>query len=105
MAKIPASLKQTLQRYIEALEKGNFHIKSAFLFGSFAKGNQHEWSDVDIALVSDDFSGNRFLDRQKIAHITLTIDHRLSPLPFNTRDFTEDDLFVKEILETGIRIV
>ena len=42
LAEIPASLKRILQRYIEALEKGKFHIKLAFLFGSFAKGNQHE---------------------------------------------------------------
>ena len=27
------------------------------MFGSFAKGTQHECSDVDVALVADNFTG------------------------------------------------
>jgi uncharacterized protein len=80
-------------------------INSAFLFGSFAKGNYNEWSDIDVALVSDDFIGNRFLDKDRIRRITLDIDFRLSPMPFNTADFEVTNLFVKEILSSGIKII
>ncbi|MBN2060018.1 MAG: nucleotidyltransferase domain-containing protein, partial [Deltaproteobacteria bacterium] len=36
------------------------------LFGSWAKGAEHEESDVDVALISDVFTGDRFQDRRKI---------------------------------------
>lgn len=105
MAQVAASIRKTLKEYIRELEKRNIHIHSAYLFGSYARGKAHEWSDLDIALVSDDFEGVRFLDREKIAAATLEVDSRISPLPFRTADFTPDDLFVQEILRTGIRIV
>ncbi len=104
IAKVAASVVNILKKYIQTLEKNHIHIKSAILFGSYVKGNVHEWSDLDIALVSDDFEGIRFLDREKIADVTLSVDTRISPLTYRPEDFSEDDLFVQEILRTGIRI-
>jgi predicted nucleotidyltransferase len=94
-----------LKRYIVELERNNIHLKAAILFGSYAMGNYKEFSDIDIALVSDDFQGVRFSDKEKIKRPTLAVDYRIDPLPFKSEDFTEDNLFVKEILKTGIRII
>ena len=33
------------------------------LFGSRARGNGHEWSDLDVIVVSPVFEGQRFIDR------------------------------------------
>ena len=33
------------------------NIKRVILFGSYAKNHQHEWSDIDVALVADEFIG------------------------------------------------
>ncbi|MFQ5636493.1 MAG: nucleotidyltransferase domain-containing protein [bacterium] len=105
MDEITDSIVGILKKYITELEKSGIHIKSAFLFGSYAHGRIHEWSDIDIALVSDDFEGVRFYDREKIAEVTLNIDSRISPLPYKTEDFIKDDLFVRDILDKGVRIV
>jgi len=105
MAQITTELKNTLRRYIDELEKHKFHVKTAYLFGSHSRGENSEYSDIDVALVSDQFEGNPFLDKEKIRRITIDVDYRISPFPYKTKDFTEDDLFVKEILETGIKIV
>jgi predicted nucleotidyltransferase len=75
------------------------------LFGSYAEGRANEWSDIDIALVSDSFEGDRFEDRGKIRRITLSVSSDLSPLPFRPEDFTPENPFVKEIIEKGVRIV
>ncbi len=32
-------------------------------------------------------------------------ENRIDPLPYRTEDFTESNIFVKEILETGVKIV
>ena len=105
MDKIPVNTNRLIKQYIDALEKSEVHINRAVLFGSHATGSPHSWSDIDIALVSDAFEGIRMRDRNKIRKITITISSMLSPLPFRPEDFTPDDPFVREILETGIDIV
>jgi len=46
-----------------------------------------------------------FEDRNKIRKITLQVNNDISPMPYRPEDFNDGDYFVKEILETGIRIV
>jgi predicted nucleotidyltransferase len=75
------------------------------LFGSHAHGKANEWSDIDVALVSDAFVGDRFDDRSKIRRITLSVSSDLSPLPFRPEDFVPENPFVKEILEKGVSIL
>lgn len=105
MVRISNRVQKLIDNYITKLEENGFTIKKAFLFGSYAKGNAHENSDIDIALVSDEFEGIRFYDKDKIRRTTISVSSQLEVLPFKTSDFTDDDPFVKEILETGVRIV
>lgn len=102
---IPDSVRDIIEKYIAALRKNNVPINQAILFGSYANGNYHEWSDIDIALVSDIFEGNRFDDKGKIRKINLSVSCDLEVLPYHPEDFTFDDPFVKEILKTGIKLI
>lgn len=105
MAEIPNIIKATLILFVNELKKNHIHIQQAFLFGSYAYGDFDTWSDIDIALVSDDFSGIRFQDRDAIRKIKLSVSSNLEPLPYRPEDFNEADPFIKKILETGIRVV
>lgn len=98
-------IEQTIKSYIEQLENIGVHVQQAILFGSYATGKYDEWSDIDLAIVSDDFAGNRFNDRNKIRKVTLRVNSDISPIPFRPEDFNDSNYFVKEILETGIRIM
>ena len=105
MDQIPSKVTAIIKRFIDELEKNNIPIKEAVLFGSYARGNYHDWSDIDLALVSDAFEGERFRDRNKIRRIKLEISYDLEPLPYRPEDFTTDDPFVQKIIETGMRVV
>ena len=105
MAKIPIRVKNTINKYITALKEHNIPIKHVILFGSYANGNYDDRSDIDLAIVSDLFVGDRITDRSRVRAITLSVSSDLEVLPYNTKEFTTDDPFVKEILETGLRIV
>lgn len=98
-------IEKTVKLYLEQLERIGIHVQKAILFGSYATGKYNEWSDIDLAIVSKDFIGNRFEDRNKIRKITLQVNSDISPLPYRPEDFSDSDYFVKEILETGIRII
>jgi len=104
MTEVPARIRRIIERYLVELEKNHFPIKRAVVFGSYAEGRADEWSDIDIALVSDAFEGDRFDDRGKIRRITLSVSSDLSPLPFRPEDFVPENPLVQEILERGISI-
>lgn len=105
MVKIPDKIRNIIENYISVLRENNISIKNAYLFGSYAKGTDTEWSDIDIALVSDSFEGVRYKDKDKIRKITLSISSSLEILPFTPDDFSIENPLAKEIIETGIRLV
>lgn len=105
MVQLPAKVRDILDKYLLALNRNNIPIKQAILFGSYATGHHREWSDIDIALVSDIFKGNRFDDKDKIRKITLSISSEIEVIPFSPNDFNSQNPFVKEILKTGIKLI
>ena len=104
MAIATDSIIETVKRYIEELEKNGIKIREAILFGSIVKGTAKEWSDIDVALVSSDFTGDRFEDRRKIVPLRRNIDNRIEPLPFRPEDFYDGGMLVEEIKKTGMRL-
>jgi len=105
MDKIPDRIKTILDSYVAALRKSDIPIDSAFLFGSYSKGTPDEWSDIDIALVSDSFTGDRISDRDRIRTFTRHVSSLIEVIPFARSDFNEGNPFAREIMRTGIRIL
>ncbi len=104
MAEISDNIKEKIYKFIAELEKNNFRIQKAVLFGSYATGNYNEWSDIDLALVSEDFTGDSFEDKSMIRKFKAVVNWDISPLPFRPEDF-EKSIFVRdEILKKGIVI-
>jgi len=105
MVQIPANVKKTIDTYLTLLSKNKIPIKDAILFGSYARGNYQKWSDIDIALVSDIFVGDRIDDKDKIRAITLSVSSEIDVIPFSPDDFNLQNPFAKEILKTGVRLI
>lgn len=92
---------EVLERFLFAVKAANIKIEKAILFGSYARGDAGQWSDIDVAIVSPDFSGIRFYDSKKLIPFLLKVDTRIELHPFKPEDFTEEDEFVKEIIKNG----
>jgi predicted nucleotidyltransferase len=85
--------------YAQVVTKA-FKVKGIYLFGSFAKGNFHTDSDIDIAIVFSDFSN--ILDIQlELMRLRRSIDSRIEPHPFREADFKPSNPLVFEILNHG----
>jgi len=87
-------------RYSDVLKK-HINVERLILFGSFAKNQQHQDSDIDIAVVSPDFTGDRIEDQLSLMRYRRKVDLRIEPVPFRPQDFITGDPFVKEIMDTG----
>ena len=96
---------EIVTRYIEELEKNKIHIMEAFIFGSHAKGKTKPESDIDVALISNVFTGDRFEDRRKIVPFRRKIDNRIEPIPFRPEDFNNGGTLAEEIKRTGVSIL
>jgi uncharacterized protein len=105
VAQIPVETKEKIQKYLNELKKNKIPIKEAFLFGSYARGTQKEWSDIDIALVSEIFKGNRIEDKDKIRLITISVSSEIEVIPFSPKDFNKDNPLAREIIDTGISLL
>ena len=82
--------------------KGFFPIKKIVLFGSFAKGTNHKWSDIDIAVVVKNFDFDFFEAYQKLGKISIKLDTRIEPIIIEeSKDFSG---FLKTIYKEGIVI-
>jgi uncharacterized protein len=102
MGIIPDSVREIINNYLKSLEANHIRSRKVVLFGSYVTGMADEWSDIDIALVSDDFEGDWFKDRNRIRRLTLAVDNRLSPVRYRPESVLAPDPFFKKILETGI---
>ncbi len=104
VALVPDEIVEILKKFLNMVTTSGLHIERAIIFGSYAKGKAGKWSDIDVALVSKDFTGVRFYDRKKLNRCLIKIDSRIETHPFRPEDFTRDNLFVDQILKDGIEI-
>jgi predicted nucleotidyltransferase len=95
------ALKERIDSFLQALRKEQIHVRKVVLYGSYAKGNPHEFSDIDLAVWADEFAGNSLADSDK--YLPALRGHgKLSVRPFKTGEGPEEDPFLEEILNTGL---
>ena len=104
MAQLNDIIKDIIQPFITRLINNGIRINAVYLFGSYAKRKENEWSDIDIAVISPDFTDSRLNERIKLTIIASEIDNRIEPVPFRPGTFVIDDPLVWEIKTTGIPI-
>ena len=104
MAAIPDTVKEILGQFL-AIVLQQQRIEAAYLYGSQVKGTATEWSDIDVAVVSPDFSADLFRERVTLMRLAVQVDDRIEPHPFRPQDFNATAPLVSEIRRTGVRIL
>ncbi|MBU1297933.1 MAG: nucleotidyltransferase domain-containing protein [Bacteroidetes bacterium] len=92
------------KKYIDHLRKNNIKVEKAYLYGSYANGRAHKDSDIDIVVVSSEFKGSRYDESVRLAKLRRPINLHISPLAYNPKDFTKQNLIPYEAMTNGIRI-
>jgi len=100
---VATSVEDKIREFVQ-LTGQNLKLEAVYLFGSQARGNAHEWSDIDLAIVSSDFCGDRFDDSTRLIPYILKVDSAIEVHPFRPEEFSAENPFVQEILDTGIRV-
>ena len=93
----------SINKFIEEIKK-HYNVTAIILFGSYAKGTENENSDIDIAVISDEFE-DIYDCMAVLMGMTWDIDARIEPHPITKEDYEKVSTpFVKEIVDTGIKV-
>lgn len=89
-------------KYADSISS-KYQIENVILFGSFAKGTNHEDSDIDLAIIFK--SIDDIIDMQiELMKMRTDDDLMIEPHPFSLSDFQSSNPVVSEILKTGIEL-
>ena len=91
-------------KYLSFLKSEKNNIIKAYLFGSYAKGNPTDSSDIDIAIVFKNIKNKNFETQIQVLMLITQFDTRIEPHPFDKTDFNNNNPLVNEVLKTGIEI-
>ncbi len=101
---INKEIADIVDKYI-AIVKENYDVVAIILFGSYAKGTEHEDSDIDIAVITDDIKTDTFDEEVKMTLLRRKIDSRIEPHIISINDYENDETpFVVEVKNTGIKV-
>ncbi|KKQ36536.1 MAG: Nucleotidyltransferase [Candidatus Roizmanbacteria bacterium GW2011_GWA2_37_7] len=97
------SVGMTLRRFSKVAKKEISADAKCFVFGSYAKGVEKKWSDIDVAVIvskiKDVLEGEK-----KLRLYALDIDERINPFIFTLEDMNENSPLVWEVKKYGKEI-
>ena len=89
-----------LGKKYKVLISEHFDVKDAIIYGSYCKGTQKEDSDIDIAIVVDDITGNYFDSFPLLWKIKRKVSNFIEPVLICEKK--DKSGFLKEIRKSGI---
>lgn len=104
MGRIAPDVLASVERFL-AVVRQRLRVEAAYLYGSQAAGSACAWSDIDVAVISPDFSDDLFQERVTLMQWAAAIDDRIEPQPFTPERFGPNDPLASEISQRGVRLL
>jgi len=103
--RLPKKVMAQVKEYKKILQAEKLPMRGFYVFGSYAKGTQHKWSDIDVFVVSPKFKdawhGLSYLMKRLPYGLGWSIEpHGMNPRDFNNKYST----LATEVKEHGIKI-
>ena len=102
-----SELKKIIRKYAEVLKANRVKFNKIYLYGSYATGKAHEYSDIDVAVVMDHVPSKGYLEhKMHLRRLTANVDVRIEPILLEENDLTEEEASIMgtEVLKNGILI-
>jgi uncharacterized protein len=96
------AVREITSGFLTELKKKGFNPTKAVLFGSYAKGNPGEYSDIDLAVWDEKFTGCLPVDIEQLHDVKRKFHPLLEVHTFHASDTEENNPFIKEIQKHGI---
>jgi|SRR5215207_438694 uncharacterized protein len=89
---VAQDIVSVIQSYLRAVADKGIPVRYGVLYGSYAKGRAHKWSDIDLLVISPAYD-RKLTHKQvsKLWRIAAHTDSRIEPIPVGERQYKEDD--------------
>jgi uncharacterized protein len=97
-----AAVLKIIGEFRHSLEKRGIKIERIVLYGSYATGTQREGSDIDLVVISDDFSGLGYW--QRIDLLSAAIYEVFKPIEavaMTRAEWEKGDSFIVDFARNG----
>lgn len=91
-----------IRRYVAELQK-TIRVNKVYLYGSYAANQEHDYSDIDLAVISPDFEGGTERDYLILGRAALRVHPLIEAKPYQTKDLQtlSPVEFLAEVVRTG----
>lgn len=92
--------------FVKEIKRHKINVTKVILYGSRVSGKYHEFSDIDVAIVSPDFGKDRYKEGARLFEIAGKIDTLIEPVPVS-EDSYENDTWIPliyEIRKNGVEL-
>lgn len=95
-----------VKQYVANLNNGGISIFKVYLFGSYARNQANEDSDIDVLLVSEDFDTDDDLILSKPWSPKFRTNYKIEPIAIGKKRFQTDDLspIIEIVKREGLEI-
>lgn len=109
LSKEKTEVKKIIKGFAEILKNNRIAFTQIWLFGSYATGRTHKWSDIDVAVVASKLPrGRKYLDKKmKLWVLAAKADNRIEPILLEESDLNEKTASIMgcEVKKHGILVV
>ncbi len=101
-----AAALEHIQAFREALARQGVRASSLVLFGSYARGNWHEGSDIDVIVISPDFDGMGYWQRiDAMANAIAEIWQPIESIAMTPEEWERGDSMMAQIARESGEVV
>jgi predicted nucleotidyltransferase len=88
---VERDLIDKIRKFMHAVEGAGIPVSFVVLFGSQAQGNTHQWSDIDLLVVSPRFDRQRRRDDiGALWYAAAQTDSRIEPIACGLEQWSDD---------------
>jgi len=104
---VDAKVLETVKYFSDLVRKNGIHINNLILFGSSSTGTAVPGSDIDIAIISDDFTDCDIFDRARLTkdaemHTIKKFRVPLDVITLTTEEFEDPESPIAGTIRKGI---
>lgn len=89
--------------FVKKVKETGIKVEKAFLFGSYARGKQKAYSDIDVCIVSSNLGRDFIEETVRLSKISDRVDSRIEAIPFDPERLNDPyDPLAFEIRKYGI---
>jgi predicted nucleotidyltransferase len=89
-------------RFLRKIEARGIKPLKLILYGSYGKGTNHEGSDIDLVIISDDFVSKTYWERIDIlSEVIYEVFAPIEAVALTQEEWEQGDSFVAEFIRDG----